>query len=1012
VYLDTYKNLWWFGGEGPPPLGSSWGSPRNTPMSPTKVGGVYLGGASQALDGIGMIEGIDLDSNNNLILLSKDGEVISLPPLRLDDVVTVFRSVYIHGEGPSVTIDPNPENPEGSAMIIRHGKATENTYVGWVLYQADRLMKGYTLGVDNITRQEVGSSVSGYSDVLNTIYFGGKSPEKLRKKGHWERFWIVPSETRRFGVNRKSLTLLDVPLKVKTQKMKWKDRVLVDDLKGKSSLGAVAFTDWFTHKYDQIAEEQFLTPPSGSGITFPVPVFMELRRIALITAIAEKLRDQGDPMPFWMRDYEIKPVSFEKFTPALEVTRSKQENVARVYGGVQLSPEDKNVSNFTTNSDLSMLTKQDRKFVRKKITLANSLEQTIQNSPVLADPLEIRKFSLQGENYQVVALPGAETKALAPGRMEEVDLSVSMGGGIIQLQRNYNSFFNPSGPWGSGWTLNLPRLKEIKMPIRRIGGKTPYQVGYELITPLNSMYARFSRVEEVPMLNNSRLQVPDQSTVFYGLANDKPSFLSGPTLKLIRKDGDTWHFSDDGSLVAIESVGFRTVYERDNKGRLMRIVGLRGQQKVAFINLIYNASGRLESAKAYSANRDITESIVRYEYDNVDRLISVASEEGRLGYQYKGAWVNAVTYQVSDNNGKPGRKVTLHRYEYTPRGQLLNEIDVNGGKITYHVTSDFKGSTVTAKKIGKNSEEVSFRYDRSYRPIEAKFDDGAMATWDYPADGGAVLNITGSDGDLIRLSESSDRRQRLLEFNKKLKISSEYDVAGHLTSLVTNGREYLQQEWSLSGQLRRAKIETSSSHFEYDSDGLISRILLAPPGESGKFKHWHATKMDSAGRPVEFTDYRGLNVSLGYTNDGDLTEMVNHRDGKHYGLSISRNESGRIQEVNSSWEKQQYSYNDTGYLSKVKVMKNGGDAYVEWKAGLIQTVKQFDGGSTSFIYHDEEKRTGLIQQINTPNQLALNYHYDSSNRLSKVDVGDLYRLELNYDNKGRLIGWHNSAFTQ
>jgi len=233
----------------PPPGGSSidggrggGGGGSSAALFPSRVGGVYLSGAGQSLSGVDLLDGVALDRNNNLVLLGKGGAEIQLSPLRLDDVVTVFRSVYLHGEGPTVTIDPDPQNPEGPKMLIRHGKATEDTYVGWVLYHADRLMKGYTLGVDNITKQQVASAVADYARVLDTIYFGGERPEKLRKEGHWERFWIVPAEARRFSAPRNEITLFDVPLKVKTQSMKWQKRELVDDPHGKSSPGALAFT--------------------------------------------------------------------------------------------------------------------------------------------------------------------------------------------------------------------------------------------------------------------------------------------------------------------------------------------------------------------------------------------------------------------------------------------------------------------------------------------------------------------------------------------------------------------------------------------------------------------------------------------------------------------------------------------------------------------------------------------------------------------------------------------------
>jgi DNA adenine methylase len=75
----------------------------------------------------------------------------------------------LHGEAPSVSIDPNPDDPKGSAMIIRHGQATAQTYVRWMLFQADRLMKGYTLGADNDTGKTLKSAVPGFGKVLDTL---------------------------------------------------------------------------------------------------------------------------------------------------------------------------------------------------------------------------------------------------------------------------------------------------------------------------------------------------------------------------------------------------------------------------------------------------------------------------------------------------------------------------------------------------------------------------------------------------------------------------------------------------------------------------------------------------------------------------------------------------------------------------------------------------------------------------------------------------------------------------
>ena len=480
----------WFGG-GPPPGGGGGGS-LLAPARPSPVGGVYLGGAGRAIAGFGQISGITIDANNNLVLLGQDGKSVKVPPLRVDDVVTIFRSVYLYGEGPTVTIDPASENPEESAMVIRHGKATEDTYVGWVLYEADRLMKSYTLGVDNKTQKEVVSGVAGYDEVLNAIFFGGESQAKRRAGGHWERFWIVPAEARRFEAPRKELTLLDVPLKVKTQSMVWRKGKLVDDPKGKSSPGALAFTTWFSGNYVGISGERFLIPPPETGINTPVPVFTELRRIALITAIAEKLRDQGIPMPFWMFDYEVQPVPFEKITPALRVTRYNRMMKSQVFGGVQLSPETTDVKSYNENSDLAGLTKDEREAVHKKVVLAKGLENNLKKLQLQVASLKPEKLSYEGKQYNVVPIPGAGTRALGPLRLAETDISVPLPNGrALELARRHNSFFAPKGPWGKGWALDFPRLVEFKQPLSRKDSQVRYQMAYELVTPLNSVRVRF-----------------------------------------------------------------------------------------------------------------------------------------------------------------------------------------------------------------------------------------------------------------------------------------------------------------------------------------------------------------------------------------------------------------------------------------------------------------------------------------------------------------------------------------
>ena len=101
----------------------------SSPMSASNVGGVYLGGAGAVFKDLGQLRGIAKDTNGRLVLLTGDQRSVHLPPLRLDDVVTVFRSVYLDREAPYVSIDPNPQDPRGPEMLTRHAKGTADTYV-------------------------------------------------------------------------------------------------------------------------------------------------------------------------------------------------------------------------------------------------------------------------------------------------------------------------------------------------------------------------------------------------------------------------------------------------------------------------------------------------------------------------------------------------------------------------------------------------------------------------------------------------------------------------------------------------------------------------------------------------------------------------------------------------------------------------------------------------------------------------------------------------------------------
>jgi len=799
------------------------------------------------------------------------------------------------------------------------------------------------------------------------------------------------------------LTLFDVPLKVKTQKMKWVKDKLEDDLTGKSSPGAEAFTEWFTKNYEGISAEQLLLPPAESGITAPVPVFAELRRIALMTVIAEKLRDQGVAMPFWMRDYEVKPVPFETTTPAMEIKREKTDGdvvrTARIFGGVELSPESKLVKTYGSGAEAAKAPPEIREEVNRAVKLADSLETAVTKAtPVGSTPLAVFSVKDASDNhvYQGVSLPGAASLALNPARLSQVDMSVPIvGGRDIRLVRSFNSFFNPNGPWGKGWAMDLPRLE----PAIRDGNKY-----YELLTPLNSLYARFSEIKAVPELQNAQLQVSDEKGPFYGLADAQPKFLSNTkTQLLLLKDGTCWHFTPHGDLVAIEDGPQITIYERGNRGQVTRIVALFDGVCVAQIELKYTDKGTLAKAVGSTFGRPSAQPMeVSYAYDLSEHLASVRTAEGAVGYAYQGPWVASVTWTDKAADAKPE---LLSSYEYNAHGQVTDE---KRGTTPLHyaiAAAAGGGLETTVSNVADKAHPSSTSYDRQMRPTDAKDADGTHTVWTYPSAGGVQATLTTPDQRKVTVTEIPEKdggHKRILQTDGLPEVTAKVDAGGHLTTFGEGGQTLLKQEWRTDGQMAQQLVGAQAASFTYSKGGLLSSVLIHPSLEQEHIKTWHETALDWRGLPTRVTDCTGLDVAVNYDAAGRLTSIVQKTAKGNEGYSIERDDAGRPLAVKSSWGQTSYAYAKDGLLQRVETTRDDHTASVELTHGLVRKIAGFDMGVTSFEYDNKDE---TLRSVTCANGLKLANDYDANRRLASVSLGAERRVKLEYDVDGRVVGY-------
>ncbi len=970
------------------------------------VGGVYLGGAGQALEGLGLLRGVYTDDNGNFVLIGERGQDIHLPPLRMDDLVTVFRSVYLHGEGPTVTIDPNPEDPSKSAMVIVHSDATVDTYVGWVLYQADRLMKSYGQGVDNKTTKDVNSRVPGYDDVLETIYFGSGDPRASQRSGNWERFWIVPAAARRYEGAQRDLTLLDVPLKLKTQRMKWVGDQLVDDDAGASSPGSLAFSRWFTDNYDAIAKEQLLLPPAESGIAEPVAVFKELKRIALMTAVAETLRDQGVAMPFWMRDYPVRHVPFERFTPGLEVTRRRRVGnvlrTARIFGGVELSADHKAVKTYRKLGDAAKVAPKLRGQVKRNVSLAKDLEHavTMHPPPVTQAPVRLHPVKGVHGDFQTASLPGAQVRALNPGRLDETDLIVPLGDGReLRLERHFNSFFDPSGSWGRGWTMNLPRLQEIRVPRRKPTAERALSRAYELLTPLNSIYARFNDVRPVEALGGQEMQVPDTQGPFLGLAAAKPKFLQDvTTLVVFLHNGQRWHFTEAGDFVALEDGPRLTVYERGK--HVKRIVALVGGSLIGQISLEYSSDGKVTKAVGRTFAAGEQSATVSYHYSSAGRLLAVSSDAGTLHYHYDGTRVDAASWAGKEPSARPRR---VRVFEYGKRGQVVAQ-DSATGRVEYAVTATGDGLELTGKMPGQ-PVGLATRFDARMRPVSASAPDGSRTVWHYTPDGSVKTTVMAPDGSETAILEASNGQQRTISSRAGPPLVLNLDAAGRVVTAQEGRQVVMSQTWRADGQLAMRTTQSRGLSMRYDGRGLLSSVVVVPPSAGRKPNRWQEIEVDWRGAPVKITDHTGLSIQMTYDRKGNIEAVYQQAPEGNIGYTVERDDGGRVRAHRSSWGDTHYAYSEGGTLEHVESRRGGQKAVMALSNGRVDEITNFRGGVTNFQYYVDGVAVGSLRHVTAANGLELSYGYDGSRRPTTVSVGADRCVELAYDKRGRLASY-------
>lgn len=268
------------------------------------------------LEDIASLEGAVIDpETGQLMLVGQAGS----SALNIDDFVVALRVIY-NGDLPAVSIDPS-EN-DNSVMNVVYFGGIENTHLGFVLYEADRLLKVYSMGVENLTGEMVSSNVPGYQSELDLV----SADARAIGQPVWHRMWFEPAQLTNAspaGVGgRRGITLSGLGVTLNTEYIS----IAGSPIPGEGSdPAAEQFVAHFNKSFAAFAAEQ--------------PVLQELVEVRRWLYLARWLRDENIPIEASWLLQEVASVETPSTTPRTSVVRDLGPYRLMIGGGVDFTQE-------------------------------------------------------------------------------------------------------------------------------------------------------------------------------------------------------------------------------------------------------------------------------------------------------------------------------------------------------------------------------------------------------------------------------------------------------------------------------------------------------------------------------------------------------------------------------------------------------------------------------------------------------------------------------------------------
>lgn len=583
--------------------------------------------------------------------------------------------------------------------------------------------------------------------------------------------------------------------------------------------------------------------------------------------------------------------------------------------------------------------------------------------------------SLLGKGNPLCSLIGDPVNA-STGNFVYERTDITIGGNIpLQFHRFYNSLDTTDHLLGMGWSHNFSiylLLKEqgVASVVFDDGRSEDY---YEDDAPMDGDDSQGDRKEYQPV------------------DGKKLTYIETEGYNLSYPNGTRFFFNMAGKMTLQKDPFGNEIELSYAEDQLVKVVSACGQLHFFYennhVSSVCDHSGReikfeyqndQENKTMLSAYVDPLGNRYEYQYDKLNRLLSITNPERHIEIVNEFDWKNRVVKQTFLDGGEL-------RYIYYQNNKTTELIQQSGSKIIYK--RDDKSRTTG---IVYSDGEEKIEYNDKNQKTKTIDKLGYETKYSYDSDGN-ICEVINALGVKMEMRYQSQQRLSSLSINGNEKFINFYDENGNIITTKDALNQKINYSYIKNGLVNNiTNPDGSQVHFSYDERNNITQIIDAT-GVTTKYQY------DLLNRVIATVDGNGHETHYQYDEGDNIIEVKNASGARRTYTYNKKNNLTSITDFDGSIIKREY--NALNMLSKSVDQLNRETQFDYDLMWNVSRITEPNGGQTSFCYNELDQ----LETIRKPDGTTTQYQYNANGILTGMTDEEGFQTRFIYDAIGQLM---------